>query len=135
MLLLAWLPAAKDTSAFKFLKQVHDSSNMGHPVHHMQPMSIDGHKNWLTEPQWQTCLLNPIGHLRLCMQPQHSAHSMGCCLLAAVPWWCRYGVAGFAFTVLIGIFLLPKDTGSRPREDLLLAAAVGPASQVVTVVV
>jgi hypothetical protein len=44
-------------------------------------------------------------------------------------------VAGFAFTVLIGIFLLPKDTGSRPREDLLLAAAVGPASQVGTVVV
>ncbi len=35
-------------------------------------------------------------------------------------------MAGFAFTVLIGIFLLPKDTGSRPREDLLLAAAVGP---------
>lgn len=46
------------------------------------------------------------------------------------PLHCRYGVAGFVFTLLFASWLLPKDTGSRPREDLLLAAAVGPGSSV-----
>lgn len=41
---------------------------------------------------------------------------------------CRYGVAGFAATIVFGMWLLPKDTGSHPREDLLLAVAVGPSS-------
>ncbi|GBF94386.1 sodium sulfate co-transporter [Raphidocelis subcapitata] len=40
------------------------------------------------------------------------------------PYGLPYGVWGFAYVLLIGIFLLPKDTGSRPKEDLLLAARV-----------
>eukprot|EP00878_Enallax_costatus_P032253 GHUV01035400.1.p1 GENE.GHUV01035400.1~~GHUV01035400.1.p1 ORF type:complete len:247 (-),score=37.48 GHUV01035400.1:590-1330(-) len=42
------------------------------------------------------------------------------------PYGLPYGVWGFVYVLLIGIYLLPKDTGSRPREDLLLAAEVGP---------
>lgn len=47
------------------------------------------------------------------------------------PYGLPYGVWGFVYVLLIGVYLLPKDTGSRPKEDLLLAAEVAPnATQV-----
>jgi len=52
----------------------------------------------------------------------NSLCQMGRCAL------CRYGVAGFVATIVFGMWLLPKDTGSRPREDLLLAVSIGPSS-------
>ena len=49
------------------------------------------------------------------------------------PYGVPYGVWGFLYVVIFSRWLLPKDTGSRPREDLLLAAEVTPESQHVSV--
>jgi di/tricarboxylate transporter len=47
------------------------------------------------------------------------------------PYGLPYGVWGFVYVLIFSRWLLPSDTGSRPREDLLLAAEVGTDSQAV----
>jgi hypothetical protein len=40
------------------------------------------------------------------------------------PYGLPYGAWGFLYVLIFARWLLPDDTGSRPREDLLLAASI-----------